>query len=379
LTFNSERNGKLGYIPALDGLRALAIIAVMLFHLKTKAIFPGGGIGVDVFFVLSGFLITTLLLQEWVMVGTISLRAFYERRVLRLLPAVIVFVVSYIAINLAFDSHEFTGRQSNDLLVRNVFLIAAYGFNWLIALGGIPGSGLSHLWSLSVEEQFYLAWPAVLLLTLRARVPAVLIMMGSALVVVVSAALPLILDGDWARFYYGTDFRLQGLMLGSLLAQLYVAGVVNVNVTGSLLFRVALVQAVLFLTLVILLGRNEAAVLFYGGHTLVAICSAILITGALFVEKNVLATTLSNSVLVYIGKRSYALYLWHAAINVWLQSIDAVPHFLLTVALSFLAAELSFRLVESPALRLKSRLRARPPRASEGESATTMGIEPNAA
>ena len=372
LRFDSDKSRRLGYLPALDGLRALAIIAVMLFHLRTKSLFPGGGIGVDLFFVLSGFLITTLLIQEWSRTGSISLRAFYERRALRLLPAVALFMAIYVAVNLAFNGHEFTGRQANDLLLRNVVLVATYGFNWLIALDGIPGRGLSHLWSLSVEEQFYLAWPIILLLALRAHVPAIAIMLLSALMGVVSATLPHTIGGEWTRLYYGTDFRLQGLMLGSLVGQLYAVGIVNADLTRSPLFRGLLVLAVLLLTLVILFGRNES-VLFLGGHTLVAICSAVLVMGVLFARRNVFASALSNPILVYIGKRSYALYLWHATISVWLRSFDSVPHFVLTIALSLLAAEISYRLVESPALALKSRLRERQRDASETDASRTPG------
>ncbi len=356
LSFSLDRNPRLRYVPALDGLRALAIIAVMLFHLKTKSLFPGGGLGVDLFFVLSGFLITTLLLQEWAATRTISLKAFYQRRVLRLFPAVAVFVLTYVVVNLAFSAYDFTGRQSNELLLRSSALIATYGFNWLIAFGGVAGSGLSHLWSLSVEEQFYLVWPALLLLLLKARVPAVAIMGLSILIAVGSASLPFVVDGDWNRFYYGTDFRLQGLMLGSLIGQLYVAGILKSQLTRRPSFVVALAVAIALLVAMVLLGRSEAGVLFHGGHTLVALCSGTLILGAMFGDKNVFNALLSHPIFVYIGKRSYALYLWHAALNVWLQSVPAVPHFLLTVTLSFAAAELSYRLVEAPALRLKARL-----------------------
>ena len=374
LTFDQNTNQKLGYLPALDGLRAVAIIAVMLFHLKTKSFFPGGGIGVDLFFVLSGFLITTLLLQEWATGNHISLKRFYQRRFLRLFPAVAIFLATYITINLAFQSQDFTGRQSDDLLLQNVAFISVYGFNWLVALGGDAGRGLSHLWSLSVEEQFYLVWPVVLLVALRVHVSALQIMAVSSLIVVGSAALPFMLDGDWARFYYGTDFRLQSVVVGALLAQFYVAGILRLDITRGLLFRIVLLLAALMLVLVVLFGRNHAGMLFHGGHTLVALCSAVLVLGALYREGNVFAAILANPVLVYIGQRSYALYLWHAAINVWLQAVEPVPHFLLTVTLSLFTAELSYRLVESPALALKARLAPRSeatskvPIVGEGES-----------
>jgi peptidoglycan/LPS O-acetylase OafA/YrhL len=360
VNFNEARNSRLGYVPPLDGLRAVAIVAVMLFHLKTKSVFPGGHVGVDLFFVLSGFLITTLLLQEWVGTGTIALRTFYLRRALRLLPAMAAFVIAYVVVNLAFSSYGFTGRQSDDLLFRNAAMILTYGYNWFVALDGDVGRGLSHLWSLSVEEQFYLVWPGILLLALRLRTPGVAIMLGTLLLVLASASLPFASAGEWKRLYYGTDFRLQALMTGCLLGQLYVLGIVNARMTRSALFGVAHVLAWSLFLAVVLFGRDQTAVLFHGGHTLVAVCSGVLIVGLLFDARNPFALALSNSVLVYVGKRSYALYLWHAALNVWLRSLDPVPHFLLTVFLSLVAAELSYRLVEAPALALKSRLHKRP-------------------
>ena len=131
LRFDLDNNPRLHHLPALDGLRALAIIAVMLYHFRTKPLIPGGGIvGVDLFFVLSGFLITTLLLQEWSGTGRISLRRFYQRRALRLIPALLLFVAVYLSITLGFRGHDFTGQPSSELILRNVGAVATYTMNW---------------------------------------------------------------------------------------------------------------------------------------------------------------------------------------------------------------------------------------------------------
>jgi peptidoglycan/LPS O-acetylase OafA/YrhL len=357
LRFNLLTNPTLTYLPALDGLRAFAILTVMLNHLKTKPLFPGGNIGVDLFFVLSGFLITALLVQEWAGAGSISLKRFYLRRALRLLPAAATFVGVYVTVSIVFRNSEFSGEAPVDSVLRNAGFVAIYCFNWLRAIDGTSGLGLGHLWSLSVEEQFYFVWPLALLLLLKARVPAAAMMLVTTVLLLLSASLPAFLPGDWGRFYFGTDFRMQSLLMGSLLAQLYVAGVVRVYVTHTILFRFFLIASILVHGTIVLGVTNDSAFLFLGGHTFVAICCGVLVTGAMFESGTIFAKTLSNSVLVYIGKRSYAVYLWHFAIGFWLRSLEPFSQIAATLLISFLAAELSHRLVEAPALRLKSRLR----------------------
>jgi peptidoglycan/LPS O-acetylase OafA/YrhL len=355
-SFRSTANPRLGYVPALDGLRAFAIIAVMLSHFESNKLFPAGGIGVDLFFVLSGFLITTLLLQEWGARGDISLKRFYQRRALRLLPALALFVLTYVAINSAFRAHDFTIQQPPGFLLRNAGIVAIYGLNWLVAFGGYAGAGFTHLWSLSVEEQFYLLWPAILLVLLKARLPAPAIMTLTLSIAVVSALTPHFLEGDWHRFYYGTDFRLQGLLLGSLVAQLYVSGVIRESTTQSLLFKSALLATVFYLGSVVPFVSGLDYFLLRGGYTIVAICSCVLVVAAAVSQRSFLTGLLSQPMLVYVGQRSYALYLWHNAIGFWLRSLDPLPQVALGFLLSFIAAEVSYRLVEAPALRLKSRL-----------------------
>lgn len=357
LRFSLDNNPKLKYLPALDGLRALAVLAVMLYHFESKSFFPGGGlVGVDLFFVLSGFLITTLLLQEWARFGDISLKRFYQRRVLRLLPAVAVMLLVYVAVNIALHDSEFTGQQPGELVIKNSLLVAAYCFNWLLVSHGNYGEGFGHLWSLSVEEQFYMIWPFVLLVFLRLKTPAATLLAISLGFFTISALLPLLLDGDRSRFYYATDYRLHTLLMGSVLAQLYVSGVLRQAITRLPLYRLGLVVAGSLLLAIPVLVSDRSAFLFVGGHTAVAICSGTVVIACMFQQRTALTSLLSHPLLVYIGQRSYALYLWHYPISFWLRSLDPVPQVLAAFLISFLAAELSYRLVEGPALRLKSRI-----------------------
>jgi peptidoglycan/LPS O-acetylase OafA/YrhL len=356
LAFSLEVNPRLNHIPALDGLRALAVLIIMLLHFKSWSLVPGGRVGVDLFFVLSGFLITTLLLQEWARFGSVSIRGFYLRRALRLLPAAAVFVAFYVAVSIAFREHQFTSQEPVNFILRNATFVATYSFNWLVVAEGDPRRGFSHLWSLSIEEQFYLIWPLILLLLLRARVSAARIMIFSALLFVASASLPIFQPGEWRRLYFGTDYRMHGLLAGCLVAELYVAGVLREPATRTPLFRCALIGAIVCLSAIVLGAKDDRVFLYAGGHTLAAVCASVLVVGVMFNRASTFTTILSNPVLEYVGKRSYALYLWHNAFAFWLRSLDTYSNVVLCFLISFAAAELSYRIVESPALSLKSRL-----------------------
>ena len=357
LRFSLENNPRLTYVPALDGLRALAVLSVMLFHFGTKGVVPGGSLGVDVFFVLSGFLITTLLLQEWASSGAISISHFYVRRALRLFPAVFVFLAVYTAIVIGLRELDFTGHPSIGTVLGNLGLALAYGYNWIGASGGYRVPGMGHLWSLAIEEQYYLVWPGLLLLMLRAKLSPSIILSLSLAIFAFSSSLPFWRPNQpFDRLFFGTDFRLQALMAGSALGQLYVAGILRPSITQNFAFKAATLFGALVLLLLLLTLRNRAPFLFAGGYTFVALVSCLLVASSALNPSAWLSRLLSNRVLTYAGKRSYALYLWHYPFSFWLDAMPLVPQLLLAFALSFGAAELSFRLVESPALRFKKRL-----------------------
>jgi peptidoglycan/LPS O-acetylase OafA/YrhL len=200
------------HIPGLDGIRALAVLAVLGFHGGVPGM-AGGNIGVDVFFVLSGFLITSLLLEEWERAHTVSLRAFYERRARRLLPALFVFM-GLIAVYAAY----FAEPDTLSSLRGDALSTLGYVANWRFILSDQgyfvhfgPPSPLLHTWSLAVEEQFYLVWPAVALLTLRRwgrRGVGVAAAAGAAASAIVTVAMADAGAGT-NRLYYGTDTRAQ--------------------------------------------------------------------------------------------------------------------------------------------------------------------------
>ena len=327
----------LGWRPGLEGLRGVAVLAVMLYHLgATGNWFPGGSLGVDLFFVLSGFLITTLLLEERLRTGTISLFAFYQRRARRLLPAIIAFLAVFTAITIV------TEQPGTDRLPATVSTTLFYVFNWLDDFGGAGVQGAGHLWSLSVEEQFYLIWPVALIIAMRTGSRALFAM--SLVVFVSSASLPAWSGRGYGELYSGTDFRAQELMAGAILAQLRFGGVVTPAVVNRPSFRAALVLSVIFFAFFVLTLENRVGFLSAGWYTAAAVLGAVLVCAALYAPPRIL----TNRVITYVGSRSYALYIWHHPIIFWMRDLDPVPEFALSVALSFAAAEISWRLVEQP-------------------------------
>ena len=326
------------------------------FTTSRGASYRAGDLGVDLFFVLSGFLITTLLLQEWASTGTISIAHFYIRRVLRLFPVLLAFLLIFSAVVLGLRGSDFTRHPSVESVLINVSFALAYIYNWLGAAGNYRVPGMGHLWSLAVEEQYYLIWPPLLALMLRAKLTAPLVLALSFVVFVASASLPFWqTDRPYDRFFFGTDFRLHSLMAGSILGQFYVAGIIRRSSAQMPAYRTAQVAAALTLLLFMLAVDNKTPFLRAGGYTVVALASCVLVASSALDASAWLSRLLSAPILTYVGKRSYALYIWHYPFSFWLDSMSLVPELLAVAGLSLLAAELSYRLVERPALRLKSR------------------------
>ena len=338
------------YLPALDGVRAIAVVAVVLFH-YWPAVFPGGFIGVDIFFVLSGFLITSMLVVEHDSSRRIDLRAFWARRVRRLVPAVVVLVaVCAVVIHLI-------GSGSPRAFIDSLGALT-WSTNWVeVALGGTrlfthnPNTVLDHLWSLAIEEQFYLVWPPLLLVVLRCcatrgRRLAVVSALFTASVVIMAVLDPL-------DAYFRTDSRAFELLGGALLA---LWGTRPKSRGATSLASLSLAGIVAY----VVLADPNASWMYPWGFLGVVVIAVALVAAAAAPPKWLGA--LGRGWVAHLGRVSYGVYLWHLPLlrflspgrthlgGVWLQ--------ILRLGLLVVVVEASYRFVEAP-LRSRS-LRVRP-------------------
>jgi len=282
---------RLGYVPALDGLRGIAILAVIGVHAFGAPI--GGFYGVDLFFVLSGFLITTLLFEEHDRIDRIALAAFYRRRAYRLLPGLFTVLAAYAALTAA-----------SPLALERIAAGGLYAANFVLASGShfLDGTPFVPFWSLAQEEQFYLLWPVLLVLLLRRRVRESRIAwaLGVILIALVVYRYGLAYRGaSSTRLYYAPDTHSTGLVLGCLLALLRRRGLRIRELVGWLGLASLLVAFVFpGLTGGLVFGLDPAPI------------AAVLLTGAAL-EQGRLSRCLSFRPLVWLGLISYSLYLWH--------------------------------------------------------------------
>jgi len=341
------------HLPALDGIRAVAVFTVIAYHFGIDAV--PGDLGVSAFFVLSGFLITWLLLREYEASGTLSLRQFYVRRVLRIFPA----YYAFIAVSYALDSVR--GDHWPDGLGPSAVF---YVVNYYNALHGHPVTSIAHAWSLGVEEQFYLMWPILLLLLLRggtmraARVLAVVI----AGVMVWRCALYLGMRVGTAYVYNAFDTRFDNLAVGCVLALTAsapwlqrVAG----RLAGSPLAPVATLAA-------LLVSRTALGNTYHYavGFTVDAVLVAVLIVQLLQLSRSGLWSWLESPPARYLGAISYPLYLWHLwglGVGHRFQAAGLVGEFVAGLLACIVLASGSYYLIERPFLALKRRFEVAPP------------------
>jgi peptidoglycan/LPS O-acetylase OafA/YrhL len=351
------------YRPALDGLRALAVLAVLAFHFPVPYM-DGGFLGVDLFFVLSGFLITTLLYVEWEETGAIRLGAFYGRRALRLFPALAVcLLVGLLAVHLVGDADLEERSQTGALSA------ALYTANWVRVTRGSDALGVfNHTWSLSMEEQFYIVWPVTLWILLRSGRTSRQIAGILTLALALSIAWRFMLwheGASFARLYNGSDTHADPLLLGCLLA------IWRRKHSACPTTQIVAVAAGA-LCAAVLLARADASYMFLGVLTLLAVACAVLIAAVDQVgSAGRLVWLLSLPPLVIIGRLSYSLYLWHYPVDYLMRRtvLSKEWQLPLDIALSFLLAFLSYTYVERPFLRLKRHLqpvKVRPILAREG-------------
>lgn len=347
------------YITGLDGIRAIAVIMVLAYHLKL-ALFKSGFLGVTVFFVLSGYLITGILISEVEEEGTIDLKNFWLRRIRRLVPAVMSMAVVIIFVSAVVNRIIFT-KGCKD------FLASVLGFNnwWQIfnkvsyfEAAGVP-SPFTHCWSLAIETQFYLIYPLILLEIYKlvksrgeGRANRGLLFAGvTLLLALISVILMIVLfdpQQDASRVYYGTDTRAFSLLFGALLAILWEYRMVprrlsaSVNmVLGSVSFAVLLVMTI---------AINGSSNFWYRGGQFFGTILTVLMVYAVSGRKTWLSRFLSNPVLKWMGDRSYSIYLWHYPIILLISKGIKASWWitLIEIVLSVVLAELSYRFIETP-------------------------------
>jgi peptidoglycan/LPS O-acetylase OafA/YrhL len=349
----------LGRRPALDGIRGCAIVGVLGLH--AGEVLKGGYIGVQVFFVLSGFVITGVLLEEARATRAISLIRFYARRGLRLLPALCV-VIAFVAVFAALHSEQrWTGELTRDS-TSTLFYFA----NWLSTGAANQFDPLSHMWSLSVEEQFYLVLPPLLALFAVRRVSyralLVVCVVGAVASAVVRAAL-ITNGGVVNRVYFGTDTRIDAVLIGCAAAVLAYGGWLPTGArvrTGIRVIAIAGCASIIGVAYAV--PRTERGLYTYG-LLVVALLSAAIIADVIVSPEGALARALAWRPLRRVGVISYGIYLWHLpllfVIRTALPTASNAVVAPLMIAASVAVAEASYRYLETPFLRLKDRLGAR--------------------
>lgn len=349
-----------GTLPALDGVRALAIVAVVAFHFAPDAV-PGGWMGMSIFFPLSGFLVTRMLLRDREASGRVRLRRFWERRARRLLPALFVMLVATSAMVVLRDgwSADDTGAVLSAVFYVNNWWQLAQSVDYWAAFSG-AASPFEHLWSLSVEEQFYLLWPLVISLVVwRAGRPIRAVGAAAVAIALAGCAWGLWL-GDAGRsmtaIYYHTGVRAGELLAGAALAVLHHAR--SGWFRPSTMLQVA-AGAVLAVDLGLWLRLDAGAddLVARGGMFLVGLGTCVVIAASL--TGGSVGDALSVPVVVWLGTRCYGLYLWHWPVAVFVDErstgLDGVALGFLRVAITLAATVLSWWWVETPWRRRRER------------------------
>ncbi len=347
------------YYPALDGLRALAVGIVLCAH-GGVPYFRSGGVGVDIFFVLSGFLITTILVTEEARTGGINFRNFYVRRCLRLMPA-LGLTGAVTAAGMVWLEQRFPGTE--------LALALSYTANWALAFNPTYHlQWLNHCWSLAVEEQFYLIWPLAMLgLAKAVRNPATragVLLAGAAVVAVYRASKVGVYTDE--RINFGLDTRMDTLMAGAALAcfvRSLPAG--RLPAAGSKVlgrFLAPLMLAALFAVIHVVTWYSPW--MGWIGYVLVGGAATLVVLDLVAGSHSWLARVLSAAPLRFVGRISYGVYLYHLPVYFAVEKLlpgAALPVRLgLKLAVSFTLAILSYFLVERKFLRLKERFETGP-------------------
>ena len=367
---SKPQDSRFPYLPGIDALRALAVLAVFFYHADVGWM-PGGFLGVDLFFVISGYLITSLLLREFRATGGVRLGRFWLRRAQRLLPAVGVLIAVTMIAAAIFQPDRIDALRGD--AIASLFYFA----NWHFIFGDVSyfeqfqaPSLFTHLWSLSVEEQFYLFWPLVFAggMKLFGRGRLLLGVLAGALASVALAWILFAPGHDASRVYYGTDTHAVGLLAGVALALVWSPIELRRRRTGPLvgpILDVAGVLALAYVVLSFLHVHDYDLALWHGGYLWLALITALLIAVLVHPAAR-LGGLLGQAPVLWLGLRSYSFYLWHwpvlaltrPGVDVDLPRGVLIPLQLLAV---LALADLSYRFVELP-FRGRAKLPAIPQR-----------------
>ncbi len=343
------------YLPGLDGIRAIAVLSVIVFHLNFGWA-SGGLLGVQVFFVLSGYLITDLLVAEYRRRRGIALAQFWIRRARRLLPA--LFVVLFVTVGWAtlFDRSQLGALRSD--LPSGIF----YFSNWWFIFHHIsyfakfgPPSPLGHLWSLSIEEQFYLIWPLLVLAAMKYlhnRRIMIMLTLAVAAASAIEMGILFVPDGDPTRVYDGTDTRVFALLIGAALAMALPRSQAFTPVTVNARRLLDAVGGISLLGIFLMfwLTSQYDSFLYEGGMVLLALLTALLIAVTIHPDSH-LSMILGWEPLRWVGERSYGIYLWHYPVIVLTTPLNATASLMrasLQIAATLVLAALSWRFIEQP-------------------------------
>ena len=360
-------NNKSKYLPSIDSLRALAVLAVIIYHVDVNYL-PGGFLGVDLFFVLSGYLISSLIIKEFRKTGTVNLYNFYIRRARRLLPAVYFMITIGLVVMVLF----------NEVLLRKSHLDAIFGYiyssNWWYIFHKLDyfdsfgaQSPFKHLWSLAIEEQFYMIFPLLFLLvngkkkskdgTYKLNKNFLYVVLGLILVSLIAHILLFDIN-NISRIYFGTDTRAFSLLVGVVGAILYPMERLHSKVTPqqNMMYSVVSLASIATLITVMVYTSEYNTWLYRGGFLLVAILGLIVIISS-GKQHTLMSKLLSFKPIVFIGKISYSLYLWHFPILVLTTPVSEIGNpniffVILRIVLTFAVAIVSYVFVETPIRKL---------------------------
>ncbi|SNX54741.1 acyltransferase family protein [Thermoanaerobacterium sp. RBIITD] len=350
-------NSNSRYMAGLDGLRAIAVLAVIGYHLNLSFM-QGGFLGVSIFFVLSGYLITNLLTVEWEKSNKIDLKNFWIRRARRLFPALFIMIVLVVSWVTLFDSERLSsikGDALTSILYINNWWLIFHKVSYFAKFG--PPSTFGNLWSLAVEGQFYVVWPFLFIIGFRYIKKKTTILWTTIFLAIASAIeMALIYQPglDPSRVYYGTDTRAFGLLIGSTLALIWPSGKLSNNISKHAILAIDVIGSISLLSIFIMFVviNQYDTFLYRGGMFILSIAAAITIAAVAHPASR-LGKVLGCLPLRWLGARSYGVYLWYFPILILTSPLVNtnginVVHAIIQVVFIILIAAISWKYIEDP-------------------------------